>query len=133
MLVGAADQMLAVTVEYVGQRRQFGRVIGEFQAVKHALADVRVAVDFARPLVHGAAQALAAGDLIAPREVSAAKVAAATAAARAATAGLQAHGAIGYTQEADLSIWYLRTRALLGAWGTVGEHRARVLDCLTAV
>ncbi len=129
--VGAADRMLRTSVEYVGQRRQFGRVIGEYQAVKHRLADVKVALDFARPLVHGAALELADGAPTAARAVSAAKVFACQAAHRAGRAALQVHGAIGYTRECDLSIWLLRSRALYGAWGTVAAHRARVLDHLT--
>lgn len=133
--LGAGEQMLAQAVTYVGQRKQFGRVIGEYQALKHSLADVKVALDFARPLVHGAALALAETDgpnaATAPRDVSAAKVAASDAAIAAARASLQAHGAIGYTMEHDLSLWILRTRALAGAWGTASQHRARVLDHLT--
>ncbi|NPC98640.1 acyl-CoA dehydrogenase family protein [Nocardioides sp. zg-DK7169] len=129
--VGAADRMLRTAVEYVGQRRQFGRVIGEYQAVKHRLADIKVALDFARPLVHGAALELQDQAATAPRAVSAAKVFATETAHRAGRAALQVHGAIGYTLECDLSIWLLRSRALHGAWGTVAAHRARVLDHLT--
>ena len=47
--------MLADSVAYVKQRKQFGREIGSYQAIKHALADVRIALDFARPLVFAAA------------------------------------------------------------------------------
>lgn len=129
--LGAAEQMLSQAVTYVGQRKQFGRVIGEYQALKHALADVKVAVDFVRPLVFGAALALEQGAATAARDVSAAKVAAGDAAALAARTALQAHGAIGYTLEHDLSIWILRTRAWAAAWGTASQHRARVLDELT--
>lgn len=130
-LVGATDRMLAISAEYVGQRHQFGRAIGEYQAIKHELADVKVGLDFARPLVLGAARELAAGSATARRAVSAAKVTAATAAYRAARTALQVHGAIGYTRESDLSIWLLRTRALISAWGTPAHHRGRVLDDLT--
>jgi alkylation response protein AidB-like acyl-CoA dehydrogenase len=130
MLVGAAEQMLAQSVAYVGQRKQFGRVIGEYQAVKHALAEVKVAIDFARPLVLGAALALEDGGPDGARDASAAKVATSDAALLAGRTALQVHGAIGYTQEYDLSLWILRTRALAGAWGTASYHRARVLDHL---
>ncbi|MFC7339799.1 acyl-CoA dehydrogenase family protein [Saccharopolyspora griseoalba] len=131
-LVGAADRMLASATEHAGQRHQFGRAIGEHQAVKHQLADVKVGLDFARPLVLGAAREIAAGSPTARRTVSAAKVAASTAAHRAARTALQVHGAIGYTRESDLSTCLLRTRALIGAWGTPAHHRARVLDELAA-
>ena len=62
--------------------------------------------------------------------VSAAKVACGDAAYLAARTGLQVHGAIGYTQEFDLSIWITKVRALVTAWGTPAYHRARVLDGL---
>lgn len=130
-LVGAGERMLREAVTYVGQRKQFGRAIGEYQAVKHALADVKVALDFARPLVHGAAHGLEDGSAEASCDVSAAKVAATDAAHLASRTALQMHGAIGYTLEYDLSIWILRARALSGAWGTAAHHRARVLDHLT--
>jgi alkylation response protein AidB-like acyl-CoA dehydrogenase len=121
-LLGAGERLLADSVAYAKQRRQFGREIGSYQAIKHRLADVRIALDFARPLVFGAA--LGAVD------VSAAKVAAGDAAYLASRTGLQVHGAIGYTQEFDLSIWITKIRALVGAWGTPAFHRARILQQL---
>ena len=54
-LLGAGERVLADSVAYVKQRKQFGREIGSYQAIKHALADVRIALDFARPLVFGSA------------------------------------------------------------------------------
>lgn len=129
-LVGAGQRMLDETVTYLGQRRQFGRVVGEYQALKHAAADVRVALDFARPLLLGAAHELLTGSPGAGRAVSAAKVAATDAAMLSARSGLQLHGAIGYTLECDLSVWFLRVRALAGCWGTPAAHRARVLEHL---
>jgi len=128
-LLGLGEALLERSVEYVRQRRQFGRVIGEYQALKHALADVRIGLDFARPLVWGAAVAMSSGG-DAAREVSGAKVAASDAAWRAARTALQVHGAIGYTAEYDLSLWLLRTRALGNAWGSGRAHRARILCSL---
>ncbi len=129
-IVGAAERMLELTVEYLGQRRQFGRVIGEYQSLKHMAADIKVALDFARPLVHGAAVALDSEDPDAGRAVSAAKVFASDAGVLASKNSLQLHGAIGYTMECDLSVWFLKTRALVGAWGTPAAHRSRVLASL---
>jgi alkylation response protein AidB-like acyl-CoA dehydrogenase len=123
-LLGAGERVLSDSVAYVKQRRQFGREIGSYQAIKHALADVRIALDFARPLVHGAAL-----DAV---DVSAAKVAAGDAAYLASRTGLQVHGAIGYTQELDLSLWLTKIRALVTAWGTPDFHRARILQQLVA-
>jgi hypothetical protein len=124
-LVGLGRGLLEQSATYVTQRKQFGRAVGEFQAVKHHLADVLVALEFARPLVHAAAVTGSA------RDVSAARVAAADAAYLAARAALQVHGAVGFTQEHDLSLWLLKVRALRSAWGTQTWHRRRVLDALT--
>lgn len=126
-LLGLGEHLLDESVAYVKQRRQFGREIGSYQVIKHALADVRIALDFARPLLHGAALA---PDATRARDVSAAKVACGDAAYLASRTALQVHGAIGYTRELDLSLWILRTRALVSAWGTPSYHRARVLEAL---
>ncbi|OBK94652.1 acyl-CoA dehydrogenase [Mycobacterium asiaticum] len=123
-LVGAAEALLAGSVEYAKQRSQFGRVIGSYQAIKHKLADVHIAVELARPLVYGAALTLE------PRDISAAKVAAGEAGLLAARSALQTHGAIGFTQEHDLSLLLLRVQALRTAWGTPEAHRRRVLEAL---
>lgn len=131
-LLGAAEKMLELSVEYLLSRRQFGRVIGEYQALKHRAADVRVALDFARPLILGAAVALDADWAEAARSVSAAKVSAGRAADKAASAALQLHGAIGYTSEYDLSLLLLRVRATLPLWGASQFHRDRILDSLVA-
>jgi hypothetical protein len=117
-LLGLGERLLADSVTYVKQRKQFGREIGSYQAIKHALADVRIALDFARPLVFAAAL-----DQV---SVSAAKVACSDAAYLASRTALQVHGAVGYTQELDLSIWLTKVRALVGAWGTPGWHRGRL-------
>jgi alkylation response protein AidB-like acyl-CoA dehydrogenase len=131
-LLGAGRALLAASVRYAGQRIQFGRPVGVFQAVKHHLADVAIGLEFARPLLDAAAIALAAGDRGAARDVSAAKVACTGAARRAARTALQVHGAIGYTEEHDLHLWLMKVRALAGTWGSQAEHRARVMAELTA-
>lgn len=131
-LIGAGQAMLDMSVEYAKQRSQFGRLIGSYQAIKHALADVHIAVELARPLVYGAALSLAAGSPDTARDVSAAKAAASDAALLSARTALQTHGAIGYTAEHDLSQWLLRVQALHSAWGSPSRHRARVLQALTA-
>ncbi|MDP2773338.1 MAG: acyl-CoA dehydrogenase family protein [Nocardioides sp.] len=121
-LLGCGERILADSVTYVKQRKQFGREIGSYQAIKHALADVRIALDFARPLVQGAA--------LGAVPASAAKVACGDAAYLASRTGLQVHGAIGYTEEFDLSIWLTKVRALVTAWGTPAHHRAGLLATL---
>ncbi|AKP56832.1 acyl-CoA dehydrogenase FadE [Mycobacteroides abscessus subsp. abscessus] len=129
-LIGAGQALLDRAVAYAKQRSQFGRPIGSYQAVKHKLADVHIALELARPLVYGAALSLADQSPTAARDASAAKVAAAKAAYLAARSALQTHGAIGFTAEYDLSLWILKVRALTSAWGTSEWHRARVLEAL---
>ena len=124
-LLGCGERLLADSVEYVKQRKQYGRTIGSFQAIKHQLADVRIALDFARPLVLGAALSRQ------PRDVSGAKVSAGDAAYLASRVALQVHGAIGYTAEFDLGLWINRVRALVGAWGDASYHRQRIASSLT--
>ena len=130
-LVGAGQAMLDMAVEYAKQRTQFGRLIGSYQAIKHKLADVHIAVELARPLVYGAALSLADGTPDTARDVSAAAAAAADAALLSARSSLQAHGAIGFTQEHDLSLLLLRVQALRTAWGDATWHRRRVLEALS--
>jgi alkylation response protein AidB-like acyl-CoA dehydrogenase len=121
-LLGMGETLLEASVAHVQQRRQFGRQIGSYQAVKHRLADVRVGLDFARPLLWGAAL----GEVPA----SAAKVSCGDAAYAASRAALQVHGAIGYTRELALGRWILAVRALVSAWGTPAHHRAALLEHL---
>lgn len=129
-LVGAGERMLDEAVSYAKVREQFGHPIGEFQALKHQLADVRIAISFARPLVWNAA--LRAGEADGGRAISAAKVAAGDAAMLAARTSLQVHGAIGYTAEHTLRIWLGLAPALSAVWGTPDFHRARIArDILT--
>ncbi len=129
-LLGVGRRLLDVSLQHVCQRHQFGRPIGEFQAVKHHLADVRIALDFARPVVYGAALALEDATGQAVRDVSAAKIVTGDAAHRAARIALQVHGAIGYTVEHNLHVFSTKATALRTAWGTPSWHRRRVAQSL---
>ncbi|MFI9758439.1 acyl-CoA dehydrogenase family protein [Streptomyces sp. NPDC051963] len=120
--LGVGLALLDRTVAYVGQRTQFGAPIGSFQAVKHRLADAKIALEFARPLLFGAALTMDSADS------AAAKVTACEAAYTTARTALQLHGAIGYTAEHDLSLWLTKARALRTAWGTPDECRALVVS-----
>ncbi|MFF7975444.1 acyl-CoA dehydrogenase family protein [Streptomyces sp. NPDC007905] len=120
--LGVGLALLDRTVAYVGQRTQFGVPVGSFQAVKHRLADATIALEFARPLLFGAALSLS------PADVAAAKLKACEAAYATARTALQLHGAIGYTAEYDLSLWLTKARALRTAWGTPEECRDAILQ-----
>lgn len=130
VLLGAGRAAIDMAAEYAGQRQQFGRAIGEFQAIKHLLADALTRQEFAEPVLYGAAVAVASATADASRDVSAAKIVAADAAQLAVTTALQVHGAIGYTDEYQLSMWIRRVTALRSAWGSVDQHRSRVADAL---
>ncbi|MFI7639390.1 acyl-CoA dehydrogenase family protein [Nonomuraea sp. NPDC049400] len=131
-LIGVARELLAVSVAYAKVRTQFGAPIGSFQAVKHQLADVAVAVDFAAPLVWRAALAVDGAAATAERDVSAAKAAAGDAAVLAARVALQVHGAIGYTEELDLRFWLARAWSWSAAYGTTAVHRERLRAAVLA-
>jgi hypothetical protein len=125
-LIGLTRRMLDMTVEYATERRQFGVPIGTFQAVKHHLADARIALEFARPLVYRAAWSVADDDDDASVHVSMAKATASDAAVLTAKHVLQCHGAIGYSFEYDLHLFMKRAWALAAAWGDAASHRDRV-------
>lgn len=130
LLVGLAQRMLDLTVEYVTSREQFGVPIGSFQAVKHHCADALTAVSFARPAVYRAAWSLATGQPTVMRDVSMAKAMASDAGIRVAQLALQCHGAIGYTVEYDLHLYLKRAHALAAAHGNAAFHRARVAEAI---
>ncbi|MFE5944464.1 acyl-CoA dehydrogenase family protein [Streptomyces sp. NPDC056480] len=119
--LGVGLALLDRTVAYARQRSQFGTPIGAFQAVKHRLADTLLALEFARPLLFGAAVTMTPGDL------AAAKAATGEAGYTAARTALQVHGAIGYTEELPLSLWLRKARPLRDAWGDPATCRAAVL------
>lgn len=132
--IGVARRLLDATVEYVGERHQFGKPVGSYQAVKHHLADVRIALEFAAPLVYRAAWSVSHPESHDPitrgRDVSMAKAQASDAVDLAARKALQCHGAIGYTFEYDLQLWLKRAWALSAAYGDARSHRDRVAVAL---
>ncbi|MFD6169727.1 acyl-CoA dehydrogenase family protein [Streptomyces coeruleorubidus] len=122
--VGAAARVLERTVEYVGQREQFGRPIGSFQAVKHRLADVYVQVQAARSAAYYAAWATAQGE-----RVGGLALAQALQALRGAAAeGIQAHGGTGFTWEHDVHLYFKRAAGDELLFGPVHRLRAHAAD-----
>lgn len=130
--LGVCDQLLSLAVVYACERKQFGKPIGSFQAVKHMLANVKVKLEYARPLVQRAAHSVASGAAARDVHVSMAKLAACEAATFGAKTALQAHGAIGYTWEQDLHLWMRRAWSLDHAWGRPRFHLGRVREALFA-
>ena len=122
LLNGISMHLLATTVAYVKEREQFGRPVGSFQAVKHKLASMHVAIESARPAAWYAAYAVASGiEQGVPATV--AKIAANDAEELCNTEALQCHGGIGFTWEHDLHFWLKRGMTLRGSFGTSRELR----------
>lgn len=127
-LLGLAQRMLDLSVDYAAQRKQFGRPIGAFQAIQHPLADVMTHIEFAKPVLYRAAEALARRTTHRSVLVSHAKLACAEAALLAARHGMQVHGASGHSWEVDLQMFMKRSWALDASWGDRAFHKARVAD-----
>jgi len=124
MLNGVSAYMLDLTVAHVKTREQFGVPIGSFQAIKHHLANCKVALEFARPA------ALAAAWSGEPVDASMAKSLASDAARLIARLTLQSHGAIAYTTEYDHHLFAKRAWALAASWGSAQWHRERIAEHL---
>jgi alkylation response protein AidB-like acyl-CoA dehydrogenase len=130
--LGLAQRMIDLTVQYTSERHQFGKPIGSFQAVKHQMANVAVALEYAKAPTHRAAYAIAMQHEIASHAVSHAKLVACEAANLAAKNCHQAHGAMGYTWEMDLHIFMKKAWAMSNTWGDAGFHKTRVADRIFA-
>jgi len=125
MLHGLHSRILALTLDYLGTRVQFGQPIGSFQALQHRAADLYIHAQITRFLLGEAADALRAGvpDQILEVYASRAKARAADAALRIAKEGIQMHGAIGFSDEYDLGLFVKRI-LVLSAWlGDANWHR----------
>jgi acyl-CoA dehydrogenase len=125
-LVGVAREALTRTVDYDRDRKQFGVPVGSFQAVKHTMADLHVAVTMAEHAVLFAAHAVDAGDPGADLAVSVAKAKASTAAWDATGAMIQFFGGIGFTWEHEAHFFYKRARRRVAQFGSADEHLDRV-------
>ena len=122
--LGVAERCLEMTIAYVKERHQFARPVGSFQALKHRLADVWVAVTQARAAARYAAACLAAGDPDTPVAVALAKAACGDAAVLAAQECVQLHGGIGFTWEHPAHLLLKRAKSGSLALGTPDRHRA---------
>lgn len=131
--LGSAQRMLDLAVSYAGQRRQFGVPIGSFQAVKHAAATMLVTVEAARSIVYPAAAMVDAGDPAAGMHAAVAKAQVTGGAAALADSALTLHGAIGYTWEHDLQLFYKRAKLDERLFGAPAAWNERIADALDLV
>ncbi len=126
-LLGVAEAALDITVGYTKLREQFGKLIGSFQALQHRMVDCYVDAELNRSLMF---QVLSAWDDDAshPAMVSAVKARVGKGALKTVRAALQLHGAIGYTDEHDIGIYYKRAVALAAKYGNEITHVGRFSD-----
>jgi alkylation response protein AidB-like acyl-CoA dehydrogenase len=118
--IGAATKCLDLTVEYTKDRVQFGRPIGSFQALKHRMADLYVAVQSARAVVNDA--------IAEPSQTSAAlaRVAASEAFSKVAAEAIQMHGGIAITWEHDIQLYFKRAHGSAQLLGPPRDHLRRL-------
>ncbi len=121
--LGVSEAMLTATVEYVKVRRQFGRAIGSFQAVKHACADMFTTISVSRQLVSAAVVAVAEERPNADIAVAMAKSHACGAAVDIAGKAMQLHGGIGYTWESGIHVYLKRAALNRSLFGPPATHR----------
>ena len=133
--VGAAAESVGVgmgafdmTTTYLKQRKQFGKLIGEFQSLQHRAAHLYSELEIARAAVIKAQQLLDGGSDKADLMVSVAKAKAGQAAGLAVKEGVQMHGGIGMTDEYDIGLYMKRDRALAEFMGDQYYHAQRVAE-----
>ncbi|WP_330254148.1 acyl-CoA/acyl-ACP dehydrogenase [Nocardia sp. NBC_00565] len=127
--LGAAERLVEQTVEYAGQRTQFGQPIGSFQAVKHHCADMALRTEASRASLWAAVVSLDGTDSAGrAAAVSAAAAYAGEATSTVASIALQVHGGIGFTWEHDLHLLTRRIKVDELLNGSVSWHRRRLVD-----
>lgn len=125
-MTGGMQRLLEVTVEYAKTRKQFGRAIGEFQAVQHQCADMLVYTESSRSAAYYAAYAIHEGIPEAHLAVSVAKAYASDGYREVGNRAIQVHGGMGFTWENDAHLFYRRAKASEIAFGDATFHRERV-------
>jgi alkylation response protein AidB-like acyl-CoA dehydrogenase len=125
-MVGGMQRILEITVEYAKTRKQFGKPIGQFQAVQHQCADMLLLTESSRSAAYYAAWALNEGAPDARTAVSVAKAYASDAYREVGNRGIQVHGGMGFTWENDLHLYYRRAKASEIAFGDAAFHRERI-------
>ena len=121
--LGLAQRCLEMTVEYVKARRQFARLLGSYQALKHRLADLWVSITEARAVARYAAECVSIGSPDLPVAVALAQAVCSEVAQQAAEECIQLHGGIGFTWEHPAHLYLKRAKANAIGLGTVDQHR----------
>jgi len=129
-MLGGAERVLEMSVEYAKQRVQFERPIGSFQAMKHRMADMHSDVESLRNAVYYAAWTIERDHPDSSLAASVAKAYASDAYRRVASSGIQVHGGIGFTWEHDMQLYFKRAKASEVAFGSADFHRERMAGLL---
>jgi len=127
-LVGVALGASGMTIDYLRQRKQFGKIIGEFQALQHRASHLHSEIEIARATAMKAAELIDRGDVRAELMVSVAKAKAGRVAALAVQEGVQMHGGIGMTDEHDIGLYMKREAVLAALFGSPSYHANRVAE-----
>jgi alkylation response protein AidB-like acyl-CoA dehydrogenase len=125
-MVGGMQRIMELSVEYVKTRKQFGKVIGQFQSVQHQCADMLLLTESSRSAAYYAAWALNENSADARTAVSVAKAYASDAYREVGNRGIQVHGGMGFTWENDIHLYYRRAKASEIAFGDAAFHRERI-------
>ncbi len=125
LLLGIADESFTRTLGYLKERKQFDRIIGEFQALQHRASELFTDIELCRALTLRALQAVDGDPAAAPKVVSAAKAQACTTASRAVREAVQMHGGMGMTDEFDLGLFMKRARVAQELLGDATFHADR--------
>jgi alkylation response protein AidB-like acyl-CoA dehydrogenase len=129
-MCGGAQRVLDMTTEYAKIRVAFGKPIGSYQGVKHKAADMLVEIENAKSLTYYAAWAMDENVPEAPLAASMAKAYVSDAFRKAAGAGIQLHGGIGFTWEHDLHLYFKRAKSSEFTFGDATWHRERVAQLI---
>ncbi len=122
-MIGGAQKVLDLTVEYAKVRAQFGRPIGSFQAVQHKAANMMIDVEGAKSAIYYASWAVSNNVPDAPVAAAVAKAAASDAFRRVSADGIQLHGGIGFTWDHDLHIYFKRAKSSEFTFGDATYNR----------
>ncbi len=128
--LGGADACLEMARGYAMERYAFGRPIGSFQAIKHKLADVYVAIELARSNAYYGAWALSADAAELPLAAATARVSATEAFHLASKENIQTHGGIGFTWDVDCHLYYRRSKQLALAIGAAPYWKHRLVELI---
>ena len=126
--VGGAERLFQDTLEYTKLRRQFGRTIASFQAIKHRMTEYLLSVELAKSAAYYTAEAADVGEEDLAKLASIAKASASEAYLKAGVESIQLHGGIGFTWENDTHLWFKRAKSSEVFLGNPSWHRARLIE-----